>query len=208
MLDHLIELCKERKIFLRKRKNWKIKALSVLLYHMGLSYRKTSAVLNDMESFSYEAVRQWYTRCHDLFSVERGNRKAVAVDETKVKIEHKQIYIWNAIDVDKKVILAMHISITRTSFDAIHVLRKVLNTCTNKPIILVDRGPWYRWALQRLGLQFQHQTFGERNAIEGWYSLYKARVKRFWKRFPYRSSLESVMNWSMAWIAIYNLEVR
>jgi len=30
----------------------------------------------------------------------------------------------------------------------------------------------------------------ERNAIEPWYSLFKARIKRFWKRFPYHGSLE------------------
>ena len=151
MLDHLIELCKERKIFLRKRKNWKIKALSVLLYHMRLSYRKTSPVLHDMESFSYEAVRQWYTKCHNLFSVERRARRTVAVDETKVKIEHTQIYIWNAIDVDKKVILVMHVSTTRTSFDAIHVLRNVRHTWSNISFILVGRRLWCRGAIQWLG---------------------------------------------------------
>jgi putative transposase len=32
--------------------------------------------------------------------------------------------------------------------------------------MLVDRGPWYRWALERLGLKYQHQRFGLRNAVE------------------------------------------
>ena len=207
MLDQLIELLKERKIFLRKRKDWKIKALSILLYHAGLSYRKTSKILSDFEDFSHEAARQWYIRCKDLFIVEKARRRAVAVDETKVKIENKQIYVWNAIDVDRRTILAVHVSTTRTSLDALYFLRKVLETCDNTPLILVDRGPWYNWALQRLGLPYEHETFGERNAIEGWYSLFKARVKRFWKRFPYHSSLESVKKWSMAWVVIYNLEV-
>jgi len=58
-----------------------------------------------------------------------------------------------------------------TSLDAIYFLRKILEYCDGKPLILVDRGPWYRWALQRLGLRYEHQTFGERNAIEQWYSL-------------------------------------
>ena len=91
------------------------------------------------------------------------------------------------------------------SITPLYFLRKVLECCENEPLILVDGGPWYRWALQRLRLRYNHQTFGERNAIEQWYSLFKARVKRFWKRFPYHSSLESIKTWTMAWCAIYNL---
>jgi len=41
-----------------------------------------------------------------------------------------------------------------------------LRACANKPLILVDGGPWYPWALERLGLQWLHVTFGERNGIE------------------------------------------
>ena len=96
MLDLLVKLFEERKIFRRKRKDWKIKALAILIYFAGLSYRKR--------------------------------------------------------------------------------------------------------------LEYKYERFGERNAIEGWYSLFKARVKRFWKRFPFHSTLESVKGWSMAWINLYNLE--
>ena len=163
--------------------------------------------MRDFEIFSYEAVRKWYHKCKDLFIVQKKRRRAVAMDETKVKLENEQIYIWNAIYVDEGNILAVHVSSTRTSFDAYYFLRKVLNVCENKPLILVDKGPWYRWALQRLELKYKHETFGERNAIEGWHSLFKAIVKRFWKCFPVNSSPESVKRWSVAWVCLYNLEV-
>ena len=192
MLDLMVKLFEERKIFRRKRKDWKIKALAILIYFAGLSYRKTSKILRDFERFSYEAVRQWYHKCKDLFLIRKEERRAIAIDETKVKLENKQIYVWNAIDIDRGVILAVHVSTTRTSFDALYFLKKILELCENKPLIIVDKGPWNGWALQRLGLRYKHETFGERNAIEGWYSLFKARVKRFWKRFPFHSSLESV----------------
>jgi len=103
-----------------------------------------------------------------LFVQEKKHRRAIAIDETKVKLENQWVYVWNAIDVDDRSILVVHVSTTRTSLDAIYFLRKVLEYCENKPLILVDRGPWYRWALQRLGLNYEHQTFGERNAIEQW----------------------------------------
>jgi len=32
--------------------------------------------------------------------------------------------------------------------------------------MIVDRGPWYRWALDRLGLKYRYQKFGLRNAVE------------------------------------------
>jgi len=100
-----------------------------------------------------------------------GIVEQIAVDETKVKLGNQWIYIWSAIDVDDRSILAIHVSTTRASLDAIYFLRKVLEYCNGKPLILVDGGPWYKWALQRLGLGYEYQTFGERNAIEQWYSL-------------------------------------
>ena len=53
-----------------------------------------------------------------LFSCEKKHHRAIAVDETKVKLENQWVYIWSAIDVDDRSILAVHGSITRTSLDA------------------------------------------------------------------------------------------
>lgn len=205
MLNRIVELLENRKIFVRQRTNHEIKVIALLVYHAGLSYRKTSAIIGNLEPFSYEALRKWYKKCSEFFCPQKKQRLVVAIDETKVKWERQQIYIWNAIDIEDHVVLAVHISVSRTSFDALYFLKLVLNSCQKKPFILVDGGPWYRWAFQRLGLQWQHQTFGERNHIEQWYNQYKARVKRFWKRFPYHSSLQSINRWSTAWIGLYNL---
>lgn len=75
MLDLLVKLFEERKIFRRKRKDWKIKALAILLYFAGLSYRKTSKILRDFEMFSYDAVRKWYPKCKELFEVKKKKRE-------------------------------------------------------------------------------------------------------------------------------------
>jgi transposase-like protein len=32
--------------------------------------------------------------------------------------------------------------------------------CTDKPLVLVDKGPWYRWAFERLGLEYRHEEQG------------------------------------------------
>jgi hypothetical protein len=53
----------ERKIFSRKRKSNKLRALGMLLYHAGLSYEKAGM----FAGASYEAVREWYQKGRELF---------------------------------------------------------------------------------------------------------------------------------------------
>ena len=49
-------------------------------------------------------------------------------------------------------------------------LRKKLQYCKNKPEIVVDKAPWYPWALDRLGLKYRNEIFDERNAVESFFS--------------------------------------
>ena len=120
MLNQIVELLKDRKIFVRQRKNHETKVIALLVYHAGLSYRKTSTIIGNLEPFSHEALRKWYKKCIAFFRPQKKQRLVIAVDETKVKWEKRQIYIWNAIDIQDHVILAVYISVSRTSFDAFY----------------------------------------------------------------------------------------
>jgi transposase-like protein len=55
-------------------------------------------------------------------------------------------------------------------------LRMVLGRCINKPLLIVDRGPWYRWTLERLGLKYMYQTFGMRDRVERFFRYLKERT--------------------------------
>jgi putative transposase len=55
-----------------------------------------------------------------------------------------------------------------------------LDSCEGKPLIVVDRGAWYIWALDRLGITYIHETLGKRNRIERWFREMKNRTKRFY----------------------------
>jgi len=66
-----------------------------------------------MEASSYEAVHYWYKQFQELFFVSCKERRAIALDETKVKLEKEQVFLWTAVDVDSKEILAIYISDTR-----------------------------------------------------------------------------------------------
>jgi len=49
-----------------------IRALAIILYYLGLPFRDVSKLLREMGfKVSYEAVRNWYHRCKDIFNVER-----------------------------------------------------------------------------------------------------------------------------------------
>jgi len=73
---------------------------------------------------------------------------------------------------------------------ALKLLRKVLDSCEGNPIIVVDRGPWYRWTLDRLGIKYFHETFGERNRIERWFRELRDRTKKFYNNID----IETVKN--------------
>ncbi|MEM2695765.1 MAG: hypothetical protein QXU09_02385 [Thermoproteota archaeon] len=84
------------------------------------------------------------------------------------------------------------------------ILRKVLETCTDKPPILVDKGPRYLEALTSLNLKWRHVTLGVRNRIERWFSILKAGTKRFNNNFPNNSTLKSTKTLLEAFITLHN----
>ncbi|AIG98463.1 Transposase [Archaeoglobus fulgidus DSM 8774] len=204
-LRQLVDYIKSTKVFRRNKKDVELKILAALLYFFGLSLRKTSDFLSLFEEISHESVRIYYHRLKEVIKPPRKKpRRLIAIDETKLKLENTQIFVWTAIDVDSEECLAIWASEGRSSFHAYVFLREVLKYCENKPKVVVDRGFWYLWALKRLGLRYRHETFGERNAVEGFFSRFKERTKRFWNRFPFNSSFNSVQSWIESFIAFYN----
>ena len=79
-------------------KDLKIKALGIILYHYGLSLRKIAILLG----ISHETIRKYYQRVSWLFHVSKKHRRAIAIDETVVKLNKLRVYVWIAIDVDSK----------------------------------------------------------------------------------------------------------
>jgi transposase-like protein len=69
-------------------------------------------------------------------------------------------------DVDTRELPAIRATWSRSSLDALLFLGRVLEACKNKPVFVVDRGPWYSWAFRELGPQRYHGTFGDRSRVE------------------------------------------
>ena len=64
------------------------------------------------------------------------------MDETVEKVNGREVYAWAAIDVDTGELLAIKATWSRSSMDALLFLRRVLGACTNKPVFVVEGGPW------------------------------------------------------------------
>jgi transposase-like protein len=102
--------------------------------------------------------------------------------------------VWSAVDVDSKELLALEASYGRSSLNALAFLKKALRMCTNKPLVIVDRGPWYRWAFERLGLEYRHERFGMRNRVERFFRYLKERTVVFHHKMSARNHVQGITN--------------
>ena len=100
--------------------------------------RKTSDYLSLFEEISHESVRIYYHKLKKVLKRPRKkSRRLIAIDETKIKLERKLIFIWAAIDVDTKECLAIWASEGRGGFEVYVFLREALKHCENKPEVVV-----------------------------------------------------------------------
>lgn len=181
------------------------KAYSIMLYIAGLSFRDISERYC-ITMASRESVRRWFHRFSRIFSVEERFRYAVAVDETVVKLHGLRVYVWSAVDVDSGEILAIYASWGRSMLIALKFIRMVLDRCLNKPMIIVDGGPWYRWALDRLGLEYRYERFGLRNTVERFFRYLKERTRRFYNNIN-TWRIQSVEDYAKTIAIIRNLHI-
>ena len=205
MLPQLEKLLEAKNIFVRKRTKRRTRALGILMYHYGLSLRKCKTILSSFEDISHESIRKWYHKTDTIFSVEKCYRETVAVDETKLKINGELYILWAAIDTNNWEVLGVWVTKGRASIEAYSFLKYVLSKCINKPRILVDGGPWYKPALNRLNIEWEHITFGLRNPIEQWFFLLKHRIELFYSNWPYNTKIGTVQNWLNCFVRMYHL---
>jgi putative transposase len=113
---------------------------------------------------------------------------------TKLSVKGVHVYVWSAVDVDSRELLALEASYGRSCLNALAFLKKALRMCTNKPLVIVDRGPWYRWAFERLGLEYRHERFGMRNRVERLFRHLKKRTVVFHHKLSARNHIQGIKN--------------
>jgi len=93
--------------------------------------------------------------------------------------------------------LALKTSYGKSCLNALSFLKKALRMCTNKPLVIVDRGPWYRWALEKLGLEYRHERFDMRNRVERFFRYLKERTVIFHHKMSARNHVQGIMNFEL-----------
>ncbi len=178
--NNLIELLKEFEIFERNRISLEIKLAAIAMYLLSSSFRRIALLLNVGKS----TVHYWIDRFKDVLDSERKEEvkrlviARVAVDETVLKYNGMKCYLFAALDVERNKVIHLKVYPTRNALTAYSFLREVLRMCEVEELIL-DKGPWYKDALQRLGVKFRHESFGERSLVESAFSSFKQRAKIF-----------------------------
>ncbi len=100
-----------------------------------------------------------------------------------IKVNGRQFYLYAALDVENNEIVWMRVYSHRNYLTTLHFVKTVLEFCKNKPIFVVDKAPWYKMVFERMGLQYEHETFGRRSKVESVFSSYKQRAKVFFNNF-------------------------
>ena len=195
----------DNEIFQRERKSNEQRALGMLLYNAGLSYKKSGSFVNA----SYEAVREWYQKGKEIFdqSIEVKERKRIAVDEKEMKINGITIFIWAAVDLADEKVIATWVSFGRSGLEAKSCLLKVKRACIGRlPRIFIDGGSWYPWALNVVGFRrYTVVAFGPRSGIERLFGYIEWRIRRFWNGFIGKYSRESMEHWVKAFSGFKNM---
>jgi len=57
--------------------------------------------------------------------------------------------------------------------------------CTNKPLVIVDKGPWYRWAFESIGM---------RNRVERFFRYLKERTVVFHHKMSAKDHVQGITN--------------
>jgi len=155
-----------------------------------------------------EWTKGWQTIMEYIQTTPRKARKKIAIDETKIKINGKWAFLWCAIDVESRELLAIEVSWLRNGAVAIWFIKDVLKKCKNKKkvVIITDGAGWYPWACKLLHIKHKEVHGGKRNYVERFNRTFKDWCKSFNKNFVVMkgNELDRVEEKIEAWCVWYN----
>lgn len=168
----------------RDRTPKSIMELGILLHLSGLSRSNTTEIIAALGvDRSKKAVHDWVHKA-DYESPYDREIEEVALDETVVKIDGEQYWLFTADDPATNQILLTQLNTARTTVVTEWFLRDLRDLHdVEAATFLVDRGQWLHAELDEHDLDYRHETHGERNAIERIYTQVKRRTPLFENTF-------------------------
>jgi putative transposase len=142
------------------------------MYRYGTGYRNILLVLIYSRQTNKRAVKQ------------------IFVDETLLKIDGQDYWLWIAYEPHLSVCLAMHLSRERTIF-VCYQFFKLLRHRYGRKLVYTDGARWYNDACR--GLRLRHIIYGTKmkNMMERFVQQIKDRTECFDDHFPCRGRKEN-----------------
>ncbi len=175
-------------------------AYGLYLYFSSRSYRFASKSLEQITKRTHVSIWKWvqkYAKLTDSFVIGRRRIKEIFVDETLLKVDGQNYWLWLAYEPNLHVCLLFHLSRERTIFVCYQFFRRIRTRFGNKPIF-TDSAHWYNDACRWLRLK--HVIYGTelKNIMERFIQQIKDRTECFDDNFPCKNhncDKQHVDNW-------------
>ena len=186
---------------------------ALYLYFLGLSTRgvaKAMFFLHEVKR-SRVSIWKWIQKWHPRkISSERKRIEEYIVDETIIKAGSELVWLWVAIELENRQILALSISNERNMLIAERFLSGLVKIHGKHPVS-TDGGTWYPTACRFLKLKHHLHSSLEKSLIERTMQYIKDRTECFDDYFPCRKEnciLKHVRNWLNLFVKYHNNELR
>ena len=179
-------------------------ALGIQSHLAGLSLSNTVDLLADLGvQRSRKAIHDWVHKA-DLQPESRRSPNQVALDETVIRINDKQFWLYAAGDPQTNDLLHVRLFATTTTALTEIFLRELRQKHdVETAVFLVDGAQHLHTALQRAGLRLQMCRHGNRNSVERIFRELKRRTSSFSNCFSHVEP-ETAESWLQAFARWHN----
>ena len=188
----------------RQRTPERAMKLGIQLQLAGLSLSNTVSVLEELGvDRSRKAIHDWIQKA-DLQPTDGRSPNHVAIDETVIRIDDQQFWLYAAADPETNDLLHLRLfSTTTTALTEIFLRELRQKHEVESAVFLVDGAQHLQTALTRSGLRFQTERHGNRNAIERLFRELKRRTSSFSNCFS-QVEPQTAEKWLQAFAAWLN----
>jgi putative transposase len=190
----------------RERTPEQAMALGIQSHVAGLSLSNTVELLEALGvQRSRKAIHDWVQKA-DLQPESGKSPNQIALDETVIRINDQQFWLYAAADPETNELL--HVRLFSTTTTTTVLTEMFLRELRQKHEVetaefLVDGAKHLQTALQRAGLRFQMRRHGNRNAIERIFRELKRRTSSFSNCFSHVKP-ETAENWLQSFARWHN----
>ena len=170
-------------------------ALGIQAHVAGLSLSNTAESLDCLGvQRSRKAIHDWVQKA-DLQPESGKSPNQIALDETVIRINDQQFWLYAAADPQSSELLHIQLfATTMTSLTEIFLRELRQKHDVETAVFLVDGAQHLQTALQRAGLRFQMCRHGNRNSVERIFRELKRRTSLFSNCFSHVEP-ETAENW-------------